>query len=202
MAPELAVERMRDLVGTVLDPAVHRALRVGGDPAAGAGLPRRRARLIGRAADGAGASRGPARRRRPDDGPAGRAASSRDERLHRGRARGRHRARGARRRSSEADVVLLDHQLPDASGLEVLDAIRARPHPPAVIMVTAHGNESLAADGAPPRRGRLPGQGRRPSASCCPRSWSGSAGPASCARRWSPRSATWCGPSGSPPSAR
>lgn len=41
-------------------------------------------------------------------------------------------------------VVLLDHQLPDSTGLEVLDAIRARPHPPAVVMITAHGNESLA----------------------------------------------------------
>jgi DNA-binding response OmpR family regulator len=43
------------------------------------------------------------------------------------------------------DIVLLDHQLPDTSGLEVLGAIRARPSPPAVILVTAHGNESLAA---------------------------------------------------------
>ena len=43
------------------------------------------------------------------------------------------------------EVVLLDHQLPDTSGLDVLDAIRARPTPPAVVLVTAHGNESLAA---------------------------------------------------------
>jgi CheY-like chemotaxis protein len=42
-------------------------------------------------------------------------------------------------------VVLLDHQLPDTTGLAVLDAIRARSHPPAVVMITAHGNESLAA---------------------------------------------------------
>jgi DNA-binding response OmpR family regulator len=43
------------------------------------------------------------------------------------------------------DVVLLDHQLPDTTGLAVLEAIRARPNAPAVIVVTAHGNESLAA---------------------------------------------------------
>jgi DNA-binding response OmpR family regulator len=43
------------------------------------------------------------------------------------------------------DVVLLDHQLPDARGLEVLETIRARPNPPAVVLITAHGNESLAA---------------------------------------------------------
>ena len=43
------------------------------------------------------------------------------------------------------DVVLLDHQLPDTTGLEVLEAIRGRPRPPAVILITAHGNESLAA---------------------------------------------------------
>jgi len=44
-----------------------------------------------------------------------------------------------------ADIVLLDHQLPDASGLDILEAVRARPNPPAVIVITAHGNESLAA---------------------------------------------------------
>jgi CheY-like chemotaxis protein len=44
-----------------------------------------------------------------------------------------------------ADIVLLDHRLPDASGLEMLEALRARPNPPAIIVITAHGNESLAA---------------------------------------------------------
>src|SRR5512138_300638 len=43
------------------------------------------------------------------------------------------------------DLVLLDHQLPDASGLEILETLRARPQPPSVVMVTGHGNERLAA---------------------------------------------------------
>jgi DNA-binding response OmpR family regulator len=43
------------------------------------------------------------------------------------------------------EIVLLDQQLPDTSGLDVLDAIRARSAPPAVILVTGHGNESLVA---------------------------------------------------------
>ena len=43
------------------------------------------------------------------------------------------------------DIVLLDQQLPDTSGLDVLEAIRTRPAPPAVVLVTGHGNESLVA---------------------------------------------------------
>jgi DNA-binding response OmpR family regulator len=43
------------------------------------------------------------------------------------------------------EIVLLDQQLPDTSGLDVLDAIRARPAAPAIIIITGHGNESLAA---------------------------------------------------------
>ncbi len=44
-----------------------------------------------------------------------------------------------------SDIVLLDQQLPDLSGLDVLAALRSRTNPPAVILVTAHGNESLVA---------------------------------------------------------
>jgi DNA-binding response OmpR family regulator len=47
--------------------------------------------------------------------------------------------------AADADIVLLDHKLPDVTGLEVLEALRGRPEPPSVVLVTAHGNESLAA---------------------------------------------------------
>lgn len=43
------------------------------------------------------------------------------------------------------DVVLLDHQLPDTTGLEILAALRARPGHPSIILVTGHGGETLAA---------------------------------------------------------
>src|SRR5215213_10826096 len=45
----------------------------------------------------------------------------------------------------DIDIVLLDQQLPDTSGLDVLDSTRTRPSPPAVILVTGHGNEAFAA---------------------------------------------------------
>ncbi|MBP6668504.1 MAG: response regulator [Gemmatimonadales bacterium] len=45
----------------------------------------------------------------------------------------------------EADLVLLDHQLPDGQGLAALPALRAVASRPAVVLVTAHGDEALAA---------------------------------------------------------
>ena len=47
--------------------------------------------------------------------------------------------------AQEADIVLLDQNLPDTGGLDLLAALRAAAHAPAVVLVTAHGSESLAA---------------------------------------------------------
>lgn len=43
-----------------------------------------------------------------------------------------------------ADVILLDHQLPDTTGLDLLPALRAAQAQPSIILVTAHGDEALA----------------------------------------------------------
>ncbi|MEE9306705.1 MAG: response regulator, partial [Spirochaetia bacterium] len=40
---------------------------------------------------------------------------------------------------TDPDVVLLDINLPDRSGLDVLDEILQRPAPPPIIMLTAYG---------------------------------------------------------------
>jgi len=45
----------------------------------------------------------------------------------------------------DADIILLDHQLPDIRGIDLLPRLLGRADPPSVIMVTAHGSESLAA---------------------------------------------------------
>src|SRR3989442_12732539 len=45
----------------------------------------------------------------------------------------------------DSDLVILDHQLPDATGSDLLPRLVARPDPPSVIMVTGQGNEALAA---------------------------------------------------------
>ncbi|MBW8771948.1 MAG: response regulator [Gemmatimonadetes bacterium] len=44
------------------------------------------------------------------------------------------------------DIVLLDVQLPDGNGLEVLRKLRERSARPAVVIVTGHGAEQVAAD--------------------------------------------------------
>lgn len=47
--------------------------------------------------------------------------------------------------AAEADIILLDNQLPDIRGTDLLPKLLSRPEPPSVIMVTGHGSESLAA---------------------------------------------------------
>ena len=44
------------------------------------------------------------------------------------------------------DVILLDVELPDANGIDILKRIRARNLPSAVIVVTAHGSVKIAVD--------------------------------------------------------
>jgi DNA-binding response OmpR family regulator len=47
--------------------------------------------------------------------------------------------------AGNADIILLDHQLPDIRGMDLLPQLLSRPDPPSVVMVTGHGSESLAA---------------------------------------------------------
>jgi DNA-binding response OmpR family regulator len=49
------------------------------------------------------------------------------------------------RRAGQAELILLDHHLPDGQGLDWLPAFQALPAQPAVILVTANGDEALAA---------------------------------------------------------
>lgn len=47
--------------------------------------------------------------------------------------------------SEGVEIVLLDYELPDMRGTEVLESLSQHADPPSVILVTAHGDESVAA---------------------------------------------------------
>lgn len=53
--------------------------------------------------------------------------------------------RSALEHAGTADVILLDQHLPDMPGLAVLEAVRARGVDASVVLMTAHGDESLVA---------------------------------------------------------
>jgi len=55
------------------------------------------------------------------------------------------RAADAIQLGADADLILLDYQLPDGTGIETLPRLLSRPDPPSVVMVTGEGNETLAA---------------------------------------------------------
>ncbi|HWB80413.1 MAG TPA: sigma-54 dependent transcriptional regulator [Nannocystaceae bacterium] len=48
--------------------------------------------------------------------------------------------------TGEVHLVVTDMRMPGMSGLDVLAAVRQRPHAPKVIMITAHGSERLAVE--------------------------------------------------------
>ncbi len=48
--------------------------------------------------------------------------------------------------AAQADILLLDYQLPDLSGTQVLEQLQHTPDPPSVVVVTAHGGEQVAAE--------------------------------------------------------
>jgi len=47
--------------------------------------------------------------------------------------------------AADADLIILDHQLPDGTGMELLPRLLSRSDPPSVVMVTGEGSEKLAA---------------------------------------------------------
>ncbi len=49
------------------------------------------------------------------------------------------------RLAEQADIVILDHQLPDGTGLDFLPALQSCESRPSIVLITAHGNESVAA---------------------------------------------------------
>lgn len=54
-------------------------------------------------------------------------------------------AKDALGKAAGADLIILDYQLPDSTGIALLPQLLARPQPPSVVMVTGAGNETLAA---------------------------------------------------------